>query len=157
MALKNEMPRFPYPVRGLSILAVFLVIAPPVQVVAEVFMQHAWVGGRQLLIEIVNVFQQNALPKILSGYSIYMPAVFIAGLWSGLGPARGAGLTLGGAIGHMIIAGLVLEFVYQAVVISFGGPFVGENVMVGLVQWIFSGWISWIVATWFRLDKPVQQ
>lgn len=154
MSAKNEMPRFPYPMRGLGVIAIFLVVAPPVQVCVEIFMNYAWVGGRQLLVEIAQVIRENVLSGILPGYSIYMLPVFVAGVSSAIGPARGKALTAGGTIARMVMAGLVFEGIYQTVVVASGGSFMAGNVIIGMVQWILSGWLSWIVATGFWLDKP---
>jgi len=75
----------------------------------------------------VTALQKNTLPAILPGYSVYMPPVFIAGLLSAVGPASGAGLTLGDSIGRMVVAGFAFEIVYQAAVMSIRWAFYGRE------------------------------
>jgi len=42
MTMQNGIPQFSHPMRELGIIAVFLVVAMPVQVCIEAFMQHSW-------------------------------------------------------------------------------------------------------------------
>jgi len=156
MPTNKEMPQFTHPLRGLGMILIILAVAPPVQVCVDALMRHSWAGGRRVLFEISGVLKEDALPGILAGYSIYMPPVVLAAVLCAVGPARGMGLTLGSAIGRMIVAGLIFELIYQGVILVLGGPFMAGHVMIGLVQWIFSAWISWIIASVFRLDRPVQ-
>jgi len=156
MANNEEMLRFPYPWRGIAVIVLFLLLAPPVQVVVAAFMEHDFAGGRQILFEIGTVLQERVVPFLLAGYSFYMPPVFFAALWAAWRPAQGLALTMSGAIGRMVLCGLVCELFYQCFVVVAGGAWRADIVLVGLVQWIISGFICWLVAAQLGLSRPAR-
>lgn len=145
--------QFPFPWRGIGVLVIFLLLAPPVYVAVAAFMGHYWLGGRRLLFEIGAVLSERVLPALMIGYSLYMPPVFFAALWAAWRAAHGAGLSLSGAIGRMIVCGFGCEVLYQAFVLAAGGPLRADVLMVGLVQWILSAFICWCVCAKFGLTK----
>lgn len=155
MVANNNKPPFPYPMRGLGIILIFLVLAPLAQVFVGAFMMHDWVGGRQLLVEISEVFQETASHKVLSGYSIYMPLAVFAGAWCGYSAAMGRSLSFGSVVSRMVITGFLLEVLFQLVVVLSGYPLVVQGIIMSVVQWILSGAICWFAAKKFHLNKAV--
>jgi len=149
----NAGMQFPYPWRGIGVLMLFLLLAPPAQVVVAAFMEHDFAGGRRILFEIGAVLQERVMPFLLSGYSFYMPPVFFAALWAAWRPAQGQALTLSGAVGRMVFCGLACEAFYQFFTVAAGGVFRADIVLVGLVQWIVSGLICFWAAALCGLAK----
>ncbi|KAA6404601.1 hypothetical protein [Candidatus Tokpelaia sp.] len=156
MTDNKEVMRFPYPWRGIGVLVVFLLLAPPVQVVVAAFMEHDFIGGRQILFEIGAVLRERVVPFLLSGYSFYMPPVFFAALMSAWRPAQGLALTVSGAIGRMVLCGLACEVFYQCFVVIAGGAWRADIVLVGLVQWIISGFVCFLAAAQLGLSRPAR-
>lgn len=152
----NEKTMFPYPMRGLSVLAIFLIVSPLVYVLVDTFRGHQWIGGTRVLIEFFEVFGKAVREKFLAAYSYYMPPAFIVGAWCAFKPARGAGLTLGGVFGRAIVAGFFFDLLFDIVIFYFQGKRLPEEFMVtAMLRWIISGWVCWAVAKKFRLDKAV--
>lgn len=160
MADKDFNQLFPYPLRGLGILAVFICVSPAIQAVIFKLFDHHWVGGSELLVEIFDVLLKQAFPSVLGGYTVYMPAAFIGGALCAVITARGTGLTLNSAIGRSIAGVLCIELLL-AVVIMLYVPNASEIILTKLfaaiVAGIFAGWVCWIIATGFRLDKSAEE
>lgn len=150
---------YSYPMRGLGIIAIFLALGPAVQTIAGTYLFHHWIAGGNLLIEILDVFNNEARPRILPGYSYYMPSVFLSGILCSLPPSRGEGLSLSGAIVRTILVSLCVEIFYLIMSRPYMNQISSENILrslaFGLIQWIAVGWICWIFATGFKLDKAV--
>ncbi|MBI0167925.1 hypothetical protein H3V13_08130 [Bartonella sp. M0280] len=166
MTNHNKTPLYSYPMRGFGIITIFLLLGPAVQTIAGVYLLHHWVGGTNLLVEIFDVFGNEVRPRFLSGYSYYMPSVFLSGVFCSLPPSRGLGLSLSASIWRTILVSLCVEIFYivmSQIVISEPNiePMTSEDILrrlsYGFIQWIFVGWVCWILATGFRLDKPVEQ
>jgi len=145
--------QFSKPWRGIAVIIIWLAAAPPVQVIIAAFMGHDYIGGRRLLFEISNIFLHEALPKIMTGYSFYMPAVFLAALWSAWQPAKGAALTLGGAISRMVIVSLACEVFFQIFVVARGLPVQTDRFLLDIVQAVISAFICWLIARRFGIAK----
>ncbi len=159
MTQHNKKPLYSYPMRGFGIITIFLLLGPAVQTIAGTYLFHHWVGGKNLLVEIFDVLTQQAWPRILPGYSYYMPSVFLSGVLCSLPPSRGEGLSLSGSIGRTIFVSLCIQIFYLIVARPYMDQISSEDILrnltFGFVQWIATGWICWIFATGFRLDKPV--
>ena len=73
--------------------------------------------------------------------------------------SRGEGLSLSGSIGRTIFVSLCIQIFYFIVARPYMDQISSEDILrnltFGFVQWIATGWICWILATGFRLDKPV--
>ncbi|MHC5306309.1 hypothetical protein [Bartonella sp. LJL80] len=155
----SRKPLYSHPMRGLGIVAIFLALGPAVQTIVGTYLFHHWVGGANLLVEIFDVLSKEAWPRILPGYSYYMPSVFLSGIVCSLPPSRGEGLSLSGSIWRTILVSLCVEVFYLLMSQPYMQNVAGENIVrslfFGLIQWIGVGWICWILATGFRLDKPV--
>ena len=159
MTNHNKTPLYSYPMRGFGIITIFLLLGPAVQTIAGVYLLHHWVGGTNLLVEIFDVFGNEVRPRFLSGYSYYMPSVFLSGVFCSLPPSRGLGLSLSTSIWRTILVSLCVEIFYLIMSRPYMEHMTSENILRGLsygfIQWIFVGWVCWILATGFRLDKPV--
>ncbi|AQT46318.1 MULTISPECIES: hypothetical protein [Bartonella] len=159
MTDRNKSTLYSYPMRGFGIITIFLVLGPAVQTIVGTYLLHPWVGGSNLLVEIFDVFSDDACPKLLAGYSYYMPSVFLSGVFCSLPPSRGLGLSLSSAIWRTILVSLCVEIFYIIMSRPYMQHMTSENILrnlsYGFIQWIFVGWVCWILATGFRLDKPV--
>ena len=157
----NKSTLYSYPMRGFGVITIFLLLGPAVQTIVGVYLLHHWVGGTNLLVEIFDVFGNDVRPRFLSGYSYYMPSVFLSGVFCSLPPSRGLGLSLSTSIWRTILVSLCVEIFYLIMSRPYMEHMTSENILRGLsygfIQWIFVGWVCWILATGFRLDKPVEQ
>jgi len=152
----NEKAMFPYPMRGLGVLVIFLIVSPPVYVLVDAFRGHQWIGGPQALIEFFEVSGKAIREQFLAAYSYYMPPAFIVGAWCAFKPARGAGVTLGGVLGRAIVAGFLFDLLFDIIIFYYLGKyFPGEFITTAMLRWVISGWVCWAVAKKFRLDKAV--
>lgn len=155
----NKSTLYSYPMRGFGVITIFLLLGPAVQTIVGVYLLHHWVGGTNLLVEIFDVFGNDVRPRFLSGYSYYMPSVFLSGVFCSLPPSRGLGLSLSTSIWRTILVSLCVEIFYLIMSRPYMEHMTSENILRGLsygfIQWIFVGWVCWILATGFRLDKPV--
>ncbi|WP_295733191.1 hypothetical protein [uncultured Bartonella sp.] len=155
----NKSTLYSYPMRGFGVITIFLLLGPAVQTIVGVYLLHHWVGGTNLLVEIFDVFSNDVRPRFLSGYSYYMPSVFLSGVFCSLPPSRGLGLSLSTSIWRTILVSLCVEIFYLIMSRPYMEHMTSENILRGLsygfIQWIFVGWVCWILATGFRLDKPV--
>lgn len=155
----NKSTLYSYPMRGFGVITIFLLLGPAVQTIVGVYLLHHWVGGTNLLVEIFDVFGNEVRPRFLSGYSYYMPSVFLSGVFCSLPPSRGLGLSLSTSIWRTILVSLCVEIFYLIMSRPYMEHMTSENILRGLsygfIQWIFVGWVCWILATGFRLDKPV--
>lgn len=160
MAGKDFDSLFPYPLRGLGILAIFICVSPAVQAVIFKLFDHHWVGGSQLLIEISDVLFKQAFPAVLGGYTIYMPAAFISGALCALTTARGTGLTLNSTIFRSVIGVFCVELLLAIVTFIYvpsASEIILTKLLAAVVAAVFAGWICWVIATGFRLDKSAQE
>ena len=157
----NKSTLYSYPMRGFGVITIFLLLGPAVQTIVGVYLLHHWVGGTNLLVEIFDVFGNEVRPRFLSGYSYYMPSVFLSGVFCSLPPSRGLGLSLSTSIWRTILVSLCVEIFYLIMSRPYMEHMTSDNILRGLsygfIQWIFVGWVCWILATGFRLDKPVEQ
>ena len=155
----NKSTLYSYPMRGFGVITIFLLLGPAVQTIVGVYLLHHWVGGTNLLVEIFDVFGNEVRPRFLSSYSYYMPSVFLSGVFCSLPPSRGLGLSLSTSIWRTILVSLCVEIFYLIMSRPYMEHMTSENILRGLsygfIQWIFVGWVCWILATGFRLDKPV--
>lgn len=161
MTNRKQPTLYSYPMRGFGVITIFLALGPAVQTIAGTYLLHHWAGGANLLVEIFDVFGNEAWPRLLSGYSYYMPSVFLSGVLCSLPPSRGLGLSLSGAIWRTILVSLCVEIFYLIMSRPYLNHIASENIVrnlaYGFVQWIFVGWVCWILATGFRLDKAVTE
>ena len=162
----NKKPLYSYPMRGFGVITIFLLLGPAVQTIVGVYLLHHWVGGTNLLVEIFDVFGNEVRPRFLSGYSYYMPSVFLSGVFCSLPPSRGLGLSLSASIWRTILVSLCVEIFYIVMsqivtpepnMVHITSEDILRRLSYGFIQWIFVGWVCWILATGFRLDKPVEQ
>ncbi|EJF91148.1 hypothetical protein [Bartonella tamiae] len=160
MAHTTKQKLYTYPMRGLSIIAIFLIVAPPIQTIIATYLTHQWVGGSNALIEFFDVYSNVAWPRILPGYSYYMPSVFLSGIVCSLGPSRGSGLTLTSAIIRTILVSFCVEFFYiwlsQPYMKTINAHNYLESLSFYLVQWIFAAFICWFVAKKFGLNQKIK-
>lgn len=160
MTNHNKTTLYSYPMRGFGVITIFLALGPAVQTIVGSYLLHPWTGGANLLVEIFDVFSDEAWPRLLSGYSYYMPSVFLSGVFCSFPPSRGLGLSLSTSIWRTILVSLCVEVFYIFMSPPYMTNMTGENILrslsYGFIQWIFVGWICWILATGFRLDKPVE-
>lgn len=161
MTNQHRTTLYSYPMRGFGVITIFLFLGPAVQTIAGTYLLHHWMGGANLLVEIFDVFSNEAYPRLLSGYSYYMPSVFLSGVFCSFPPSRGLGLSLSSSIWRTILVSLCVEIIYIVMSRPYMNNMTGENILrhlsYGFVQWIFVGWVCWILAAGFRLDKPVSE
>lgn len=145
----NEFLR--YPMDGITVLSLFLAVAPPIQLLVLVYFDHVWVGGRQLLVEIIDVFQNSFMPRFMLSYSFFMLQSALAGFWCAFGVAKGYGLTLTKAIIALIFFGFGVEIIMQSIL--FWWQHIAFNVisfLIALVQAILAGFVCWFITNKFK-------
>lgn len=152
---------FSYPLRGLSILLIFICVGPPVQAIIAIFLAHNWHGSTDVFNAFLSLLIDRAFPSIVPAYSTFLPAPLLAGLWAGGYASRGLALTISGAIGRTIVMAVFAEMLIMAVVylqgVSLSSEFILTDFFSAGIQGIGVGWISWIICTIFKFDKPVAQ
>jgi len=161
MPENNNYAIFSYPLRGLSILLIFICIGPPVQAVIAIFLAHKWQGGANVFYEFIKLVSDRAFPSIVPAYSTFLPAPLLAGLWTGGYGSRGFAITISGAIGRSIVMAVFAEMLIVAIVylqgVTLSSEFILTDLFSASIQGIGVGWISWIICTIFKYDKPVVQ
>lgn len=148
-----------YPLRGLGVMAIFICVGPFVQTIAALSLQHQFTVGSEIVVEYTNFFQQKILPSLIAGYSEFLPAPLLTGLWLGALAAKGQELKLTTIIGRAVVASLAVEVFIDLTLLIQGVPLTSEflyaNIRGCIIQAIAFGWVCFIIATIFRYhEKP---
>ena len=148
---KNPNEIFSHPWRGILVLSIFLIVSPPMEMLVLAYFDHQWIGGRQLLIEITDVFKNGFMPNLMASYSLFMAQAVLAGLWCAYIVAKGSALTLGTAITSLVVLGFGMEAIIQIILLFNGVAFDWMRLLITIVQGIFAGFICWSIARKLKL------
>ncbi|UXM95418.1 hypothetical protein N5853_01885 [Bartonella sp. HY329] len=145
---------FGHPWRGIVVVLIFLMVAPPMELLLFAYCQYEWGSDTKLLVEMVDIFNIYFLPNVKISYSFFVAQAVLAGLYCAFFVARGQALSWRQAVIALSVLELATEFLIEIITFYFRDmAFDGLLLFVTLLQAIFAASICWLIIRLLKIDQ----